>query len=157
MYSIILLVSEIWHQVKLNWSQGHWWPWEKHKKNSKSKTTTLRCFDNLKKRQQDQDGKNWCYTERFVTDNIKSQNYCILFWTYSAFEINFEQPFNYCIFPNTELYLTLWSIYEYKKHQFLNENSYWFLRHARAGTHASKFMCTIYRTRKIIVFSILLF
>ena len=45
-------------------------------KNSKSKTTTLRCFDNLKKRQQDQGGKNLCYTERFVIDNIKSHNYC---------------------------------------------------------------------------------
>ena len=51
----------------------------KKKKNSKSKTATLRCFDNLKKRQQDQGSKNWCYTIRFVTDNLKSQNYCILF------------------------------------------------------------------------------
>ena len=53
-----------------------------HKKKlkiSENKTTTLRCFNNLKKRQQDQGGKNWCYTERFVTDNLKSQNYCILF------------------------------------------------------------------------------
>ena len=28
---------------------------------SKSKTTTLTRFDNLKKRQQDQDGKNWLH------------------------------------------------------------------------------------------------
>ena len=49
---------------------------KKNIKNSKSKTTTLRCFDNLKKRQQDQGGKNLCYTEKFVIDNIKSHNYC---------------------------------------------------------------------------------
>ena len=52
---------------------------KKKEKISKSKNPTLRCFDNLKKRQQDQGGKNWCYTKRFVTDNLKSQNYCILF------------------------------------------------------------------------------
>ena len=30
------------------------------RKNSKSKTTTLTYFDNLKKKQRDQGGKNWC-------------------------------------------------------------------------------------------------
>ena len=43
----------------------------KTEKNSKSKTTT---FDNLKKKQQDQGGKNWYYTQSFATENLKSQN-----------------------------------------------------------------------------------
>ena len=47
---------------------------KKKEKNSKSKNKTLRYFDNLKKKQQDQSSKNWCYTESFVTDNLKSQN-----------------------------------------------------------------------------------
>ena len=46
----------------------------KQKKNSKSKTTTLTYFDNLKKKQQDQGGKNWFYTQGFATENLKSQN-----------------------------------------------------------------------------------
>ena len=32
----------------------------KNKEKIKSKTTTLTYFDNLKKKQQDQAGKNWC-------------------------------------------------------------------------------------------------
>ena len=39
---------------------------------SKSKTTTLMHFDNLKKRQQDQDGKNWCYTKSFMSLTISN-------------------------------------------------------------------------------------
>ena len=35
---------------------------KKKLKNSKSKITTLTYFDNLKKKQQDQGGKDWCYT-----------------------------------------------------------------------------------------------
>ena len=30
-------------------------------------------FDNLKKKQQDQGGKNWYYTQSFATENLKSQ------------------------------------------------------------------------------------
>ena len=41
---------------------------------SKSKTTTLTYFDNLKKKQQDQGDKNWHFTQRFATENLKSQN-----------------------------------------------------------------------------------
>ena len=46
-------------------------PKEKRKK-LKSKTPTLRYFDNLKKKQRDQGGKNWCYTQSFksLTSNI---------------------------------------------------------------------------------------
>ena len=39
--------------------------------NSRSTTD----FDNLKKKQQNQAGKNWCYTKFYVTDNLKYQNY----------------------------------------------------------------------------------
>ena len=46
----------------------------KQKKISKSKTTTLTNFDNLKKKQQDQGDKNWYYTQSFATENLKSQN-----------------------------------------------------------------------------------
>ena len=46
----------------------------KKEKISESKTTTVTYFDNLKKKQQDQGGKNWYYTENFVTHNLKSQN-----------------------------------------------------------------------------------
>ena len=52
---------------------------EKKGKLSKKETTTLTYFDNLKKKQQDQGGKNWCYRKFYVTDNLKSQNYCVLF------------------------------------------------------------------------------
>ena len=41
---------------------------------SKSKTTTLTYFDNLKKKQQDQGGKNWYDTQIFASENCKSQN-----------------------------------------------------------------------------------
>ena len=51
----------------------------RRKKNSQSETTTLTYFDNLKEKQQDQGGKNWCYRKFYVTDNLKSQNYCVLF------------------------------------------------------------------------------
>ena len=37
---------------------------------SKSKTTTLTYFDNLKKKQQDQGGKDWCYTKSFMSLTI---------------------------------------------------------------------------------------
>ena len=50
---------------------------------SKNKITTLTYFDNLKKKQEYQRSKSWCYTFmvlRFnVTDNLKSRNYCFLF------------------------------------------------------------------------------
>ena len=52
---------------------------KKKEKNSKSETATLTYFDNLKKKQQDQGGRNWCYGNFYVTDNLKSQNYGILF------------------------------------------------------------------------------
>ena len=51
----------------------------KKEKISKSEMTTLTYFDNLKKKKQDQCGKNWCYRRFYVTDNLKFQNYCILF------------------------------------------------------------------------------
>ena len=46
-------------------------PKEKRKK-FKSETLTLRYFVNLKKKQHDQGGKNWCYTQSFksLTSNI---------------------------------------------------------------------------------------
>ena len=47
---------------------------KKTEKISNSKTTTLTYFDNLKKKQQDQGGKNWYYTQSFATENLKSQN-----------------------------------------------------------------------------------
>ena len=47
---------------------------KKTEKISKSKTTTLTYFDNLKKKQQDQGGKNWYYTQSFATEILKSQN-----------------------------------------------------------------------------------
>ena len=62
---------------------------KKKEKNNKSKTTTLTFLHNLKKKQQYQGSENWCYAESFVTDNL-FQNYCILFWKYWAFEINFK-------------------------------------------------------------------
>ena len=40
---------------------------KKTEKISKSKTTTLTYFDNLKKKQQDQGGKSWYYTQSFAT------------------------------------------------------------------------------------------
>ena len=43
-------------------------------KNTKSKTTTLTYFDKLKKEQQDQDGRNWYYTQNFAIENLKFQN-----------------------------------------------------------------------------------
>ena len=39
----------------------------------------MKYFDKKKKMQQDQGSKNWCYRKFYVTDNLKSQNYCILF------------------------------------------------------------------------------
>ena len=38
----------------------------KRKKISKSKTTTMTFLYNLKKKQQYQGDKNWCYTESFM-------------------------------------------------------------------------------------------
>ena len=46
----------------------------KQKKNSKSKTTTLTYFDNLKKKQQDQEGRNWYCIHSIATENHKFQN-----------------------------------------------------------------------------------
>ena len=49
------------------------------KKISKSKTTTLTYFDSLKKKQQDQGGKNWCCTENFVlltNSNLRTTAFC---------------------------------------------------------------------------------
>ena len=46
----------------------------KKQKITKSKTTTLTYFDKLKKKQQDQDGRNWYYTQGFATENLKFQN-----------------------------------------------------------------------------------
>ena len=43
-------------------------------KNTKSKTTTLTYFDKLKKKQQDQGGRNWDYTQNFAIENLKFQN-----------------------------------------------------------------------------------
>ena len=43
-------------------------------KNTKSKTTTLTYFDKLKKKQQDQGGRNWYYTQNFAIENLKFQN-----------------------------------------------------------------------------------
>ena len=60
-----------------------------HKKKEeigKSKTTTLTFLYNLKKKQQHQGGKNWCYTESFMLLAISNLR-TLSFW---AFEINFE-------------------------------------------------------------------
>ena len=46
----------------------------KKQKNTKSKTTTLTYFDKLKKKQQDQGGRNWYYTQNFAIENLKFQN-----------------------------------------------------------------------------------
>ena len=46
---------------------------------SKSKTTTLTYFDNLKKKQQDQGGKNWFQTENFMSltiSNLRTTAFC---------------------------------------------------------------------------------
>ena len=45
---------------------------KKKQKNSKSKTTTLTYFGNLKKKQQDQGGKGWCHTKRFMSLRIST-------------------------------------------------------------------------------------
>ena len=39
-------------------------------RNSYSTTARLTYFDNLKTKQKDQGGKNWCYTERFMSLRI---------------------------------------------------------------------------------------
>ena len=39
-------------------------------RNSYSTTATLTYFDNLKTKQKDQGGKNWCYTESFMSLRI---------------------------------------------------------------------------------------
>ena len=44
----------------------------RNKKINKSKITALSCFDNLKKKQQNQGTKNWCYTERFMSLTISN-------------------------------------------------------------------------------------
>ena len=46
---------------------------------NKSKTTALSYFDDLKKTQQGHGGKNWCYTERFMSlalSNIRTTAFC---------------------------------------------------------------------------------
>ena len=46
---------------------------------SKSKITALTYFDNLKKKQQDQGSKNWCYTESFMSltiSNLRTTAFC---------------------------------------------------------------------------------
>ena len=51
----------------------------KKKKISKSKTTILTYFDNLKKKQQDHGSKNWCYTESFnslTISNLRTAAFC---------------------------------------------------------------------------------
>ena len=45
---------------------------QKKEQNSKIKTTTLTYFDNLKKKQQDQGGKSWCYTESLMSMTISN-------------------------------------------------------------------------------------
>ena len=49
----------------------------KKKEKNRNKTTTLEYFDNLKKKQLG--GKNWCYRKFYITENLISQNYCVLF------------------------------------------------------------------------------
>ena len=52
---------------------------KKKEKNSKSKTTTLTFLYNLKKKQQYQGGKNWCYTESFMLltiSNLRTTAFC---------------------------------------------------------------------------------
>ena len=51
----------------------------KKEKISKSKITALTYFDNLKKKQQDQGSKNWCYTESFMSltiSNLRTTAFC---------------------------------------------------------------------------------
>ena len=52
---------------------------KKKQKISKSKTTTLEFFDNLKNRQQYQGSENWCYTESFMLltiSNLRTTAFC---------------------------------------------------------------------------------
>ena len=49
-------------------------------KNSKIKTTTLTYFHNLKKKQQDQGGKCWCYAESFMSLTISNLKTTALFF-----------------------------------------------------------------------------
>ena len=51
----------------------------KKDKSSKSIITTLTYFENLKKKQQDQGGKNGCYTESFMPvtiSNLRTTAFC---------------------------------------------------------------------------------
>ena len=52
---------------------------KKEEKISKSKTITVTYFDGLKKKQQDQGGKNWCCTENYVSltiSNLRTTAFC---------------------------------------------------------------------------------
>ena len=52
---------------------------KKKDKSSKSIITTLTYFENLKKKQQDQGGKNGCYTESFMPvtiSNLRTTAFC---------------------------------------------------------------------------------
>ena len=68
-YTIILVVENLLN-LRKNLRKGIG-DCKKKKKISESKTTTLAYFYNLKKKQQDQNSKNRCYTESFVTDYLK--------------------------------------------------------------------------------------
>ena len=68
-YTIILVVENLLN-LRKNLRKGIG-DCKKKKKIRESKTTTLTYFYNLKKKQQDQNSKNRCYTESFVTDYLK--------------------------------------------------------------------------------------
>ena len=53
-------------------SRKHIGDLKKKRKISTRKTTTLAYFNNLKKKQQDQGGKNMCYTESFISLTISN-------------------------------------------------------------------------------------
>ena len=53
-------------------SRKHIGDLKKKRKISTRKTTTLAYFNNLKKKQQDQGGKNLCYTESFISLTISN-------------------------------------------------------------------------------------
>ena len=89
---------------------------KKREQSSKNKTTTLMDFDNLKKKQQDQGGKSWCYTENLMSVTISNLRTTALYFENKLLK-QFAKFWIMCLF--------WWQ----KKHQFLNEN--WVLKNLK--------------------------
>ena len=53
---------------------------KKREQSSKNETTTLMNFDNLKKKQQDQGSKSWCYTDSLMSVTISNFFFLILIY-----------------------------------------------------------------------------